>query len=78
MHRRVPHPQQAYALRHLDKAVNRLIVATTPMEKAEAGRWARLWARAAGAPFDGPQQGVHRRHGVNRWYDYTIALRRCG
>ncbi len=76
MHRRVQRPYQTDALRHLDKAVHRLIVATTPMEKAEAGRWARLWARAAGAPFDGPQQGIHRRHRANRWYDYRIALRR--
>ncbi len=75
MPRRIPH--QAYALRHLDKAVNRLIVATTPMQKAEAGRWARLWARAAGQPFDRPQHGVHRGGGANRWRDdYRMEQRR--
>jgi len=62
MPRPTPHPRRAYALRHLDKAVNRLIVATTPMEKSEAGRWARLWARAAGKPFDTLQ---YRRHAGN-------------
>lgn len=68
---------RAYALRHLDQAVNRLIAATTPMQKAEAGRWARLWARAAGQPFDRPHQGVHRGHGAHRWCDdYRMALRR--
>jgi hypothetical protein len=53
---RTPPPHRAYALRHLNKAVERLIVSTTPTEKAEAGRWARLWARAAGKPFDRPRR----------------------
>jgi hypothetical protein len=48
-----PTPHRAYALRRLDRAVSRLIVATTPTEKARrAGgrgdgreRRARLWMR---------------------------------
>ena len=65
MPRRTPYvhayPHRAYALRHLNKAVDRLILATTPGQKAQAGRRARLWARAAGAPFDGRSERAPRR-----------------
>ena len=40
--------RQTYALRRVNAAVDRLIQARTPAEKAKAGQWARRWSKAAG------------------------------
>ncbi|WP_250490234.1 hypothetical protein [Caballeronia sp. INML2] len=45
------HERQAYAQRRVTVAVGRLIVATTPSEKAQAGRWARLWGKVAATRY---------------------------
>lgn len=45
--RRDRYQKRAYALRRLSRAVDRLIVAATPEQKAHARRWAALWNRAA-------------------------------
>jgi hypothetical protein len=39
---------RAYALRRVNMAVTRLVLASTPAEKAKAGQWARRWSKAAG------------------------------
>jgi hypothetical protein len=42
---------QAYALQCVNAAVDRLILARTPAEKAKAGQWARRWTKAAGNSY---------------------------
>lgn len=46
--RRDKHQRIAYAIRRSSLAVDRVIRATTPTEKARAAVWAGLWAAAYG------------------------------
>ena len=47
MTRRDKYQRQTYAMRRVSAAVARLVHATTPGEKAQAAKWARLWTKAA-------------------------------
>ena len=46
--RRDIHQRRDYARRRASLAVDRMIRATTPGEKAQAARWAAAWGRKAG------------------------------
>ena len=46
--RRNAHQRRAAALRRASLAVDRMIRATTPDEKAQAARWAAAWGTKAG------------------------------
>lgn len=38
-----PHRRRAYAMRRVSRAIDRLIVAKTEAERAQAERWIALW-----------------------------------
>lgn len=45
--KRDKHQRIAYAWRRLSKAVDRAVIAKTELDKNQAKKWAKLWAKAA-------------------------------